>query len=87
MSFSFSTTGTREEVLSRVGTAPQDSNAPEDFCTVIASQLSLLPENASVQLSAFGHTGWGQSQLSGEISLHCTIQASVPQEAGNAEAS
>lgn len=78
MSFSFSASGTPKEAIRRVGeqaaVAPQ---CPQAFADAINGQLSALPEDASVSLSAYGHTGWGEAQTQGEISLHVTINVTA----------
>lgn len=75
MSFSFTASGNREAALATVGQQP---SAPPEFVALIQSQLSLLPEDATVSLSAYGHTGWGKDQIAGEISLHCSINVTTP---------
>lgn len=74
MSFSFSASGTPKQAIRIVGeeaaVAPQ---VPQAFADAINGQLAALPEDASVSLTAHGHTGWGVAQTKGEISLHLTI--------------
>jgi hypothetical protein len=74
MSFSFTASGTPAECIAKVGqdaaVAPQ---FPQAFADAINGQLSGLPADSSVSLSANGHTGWGEAQTRGEISMHVNI--------------
>ena len=86
MSFSFSASGTPGEAIATVGQEAATKQVPQVFADAINNQLSALPADASVSVSAYGHTGWGSAQTSGEISLHATIQvrtANAPEPAGS----
>lgn len=74
MSFSFTASGTPKEAIASVGhEAANQPQVPQAFADAINGQLSALPEDASVSISCYGHTGWGEAQTQGEISLHATI--------------
>ena len=78
MSFSFSATGTPKEAIATVGQqAATQQQVPQEFADAINNQLSALPEDASISLSCHGHTGWGQAQTKGEISMHVSIQVTA----------
>lgn len=89
MSFSFSANGNPKNCIATVGQqAASTPQVPQEFADAISNQLSGLPAHASVSLSAYGHTGWGEGQTQGEISLHLTMQVAVgplPEDAPAAE--
>lgn len=74
MSFSFTAAGTPKQAIATVGQqAAVMPQCPQAFADAINGQLAGLPENATVDLQAYGHTGFGAAQTKGEISLHVTI--------------
>lgn len=80
MSFSFNAAGRPKEVIGVVGNnAANMQEVPNAFGDAIIGQLQSLPEDADVTLVCTGHTGWDDSQQSGEISLHAVISVRLEQ--------
>ncbi|MEJ7831325.1 MAG: hypothetical protein WKF79_00285 [Nocardioides sp.] len=78
MSFSLTTNGSPGEVIREVSLQSANSpQIPQAFANAIIEQLTALPTNASVMLSAMGHTGWGNAQTRGQISMSATMEVQV----------
>jgi hypothetical protein len=74
MSFSFSASGTPGQCIATVGKeAANQPDCPQAFADAINLQLSALPDDAKVSLSANGSTKLGTGQTRGTISLGVTI--------------
>lgn len=79
MSFSFKAAGAPQAVIAKVGAAAASApQFPQAFADAINLQLDALPAHASVQLNTYGHTGWGEAQTAGEISMHVSMIVSAP---------
>lgn len=79
MSFSFTAQGSPKEVIAAVGQhAAAHDHMPNSFSDAINTELAVLPDDATVELSTHGHVGWSKDQTDGGINLHCTIRVSVP---------
>src|SRR4051812_28838242 len=74
MSFSFNAAGTPKECIAEVGKAAANQPAiPNQFADAINGQLAGLPDDSEVTLVAFGHTGWSEGQMVGQLNLHATL--------------
>lgn len=77
MSFSFTASGTPGEAIREVGQQAAVQQVTQAFADAVNDQLSRLPGDATVELTCHGHTGWGEAQTRGEISLHATIKVTT----------
>lgn len=75
MSFSFQASGSPGDAIREVGQQAAIQKVPQEFADAINNQLAGLPKNAAVRVTAHGHTGWGEAQTSGTLSLHVDIEA------------
>lgn len=74
MSFSFTTSGTPKAAIAEVGKqAALLDQLPQAFADAINGQLSGLPIDSSVVVACHGHTGWGEAQTAGQISMVVSI--------------
>ena len=79
MSFSFTAnSATPDQVKQLVDDqAAANPNLTEAFAAAVKEQVDAVPTNSRISFSCYGHTGWGENQVGGEISLHFAMQVEV----------
>jgi hypothetical protein len=82
MSFSFNAAGKPHEARAVLRDQAEFlDQLPDKFAEAADEQLASLPENADVTLVCYGHTGWTDTQQTGQISLHMSIDVRLTQPA------